>query len=52
MHCDMHGSMVHNIYLNHQHCEPCSEPHELDQFEVKVPRNFHGASLAEVEDEV
>jgi hypothetical protein len=34
------------------YCGTCFEPHELDQFEVKVPRDFHGASLAEVEDEV
>lgn len=33
-------------------CATCFDPHQLDRFEVKLPRDFHGASLAEVEDEV
>ncbi|KAL7466322.1 hypothetical protein ACHAXS_006627 [Conticribra weissflogii] len=33
-------------------CADCFGPHPLDRFEVKLPRDFYGASLAEVEDEV
>ena len=33
-------------------CADCFVPHDLDSFEVVVPRDFNGASLAEVEDEV
>ena len=31
-------------------CAECFVSHELDAFEVKLPRDFHGASLAELED--
>ena len=34
------------------YCGTCFEPHGLDQFEVRVPCDFHGVSLAEVEDEL
>ncbi len=33
-------------------CASCFNLHELDRFEVAVPRDLNGASLAEVEDEV
>ena len=33
-------------------CAGCFTPHALDCFEVAVPRDFNGASLAEVEDEI
>ena len=33
-------------------CTDCFVPHELDSFEVALPRDFNGASLAEVEDEI
>ena len=33
-------------------CADCFTPHALDCFEVAVPRDFNGASLAEVEDEI
>ena len=33
-------------------CAGCFVPHEFDRFEVAVPRDFYGASLAELEDEV
>ena len=33
-------------------CAKCYTPHELDRFETAVPRDFNGASLAELEDEV
>jgi hypothetical protein len=32
-------------------CAECFRSHDLDFFEVKLPRDFNGASLAEVEDE-
>ena len=32
-------------------CAKCFNAHDLDTFEVAVPRDFNGASLAEVEDE-
>jgi hypothetical protein len=31
-------------------CASCFTSHELDAFEIKLPRDFHGASLAELED--
>ena len=31
------------------YCATCFEPHELDMFEVKLPQDLYGASLAEVE---
>ena len=30
------------------YCDTCFEPHEFDMFEVKLPQDFNGASLAEV----
>lgn len=33
-------------------CAECFTPHEFDNFETKVPRDFNGVSLAELEDEV
>ena len=33
-------------------CAECFTAHHLDRFETAVPRDFNGASLAEVEDEV
>ena len=33
-------------------CADCFRPHELDRFEVAVPRDFYGATLAELEDEI
>ena len=33
-------------------CADCFIPHDLDSFKVTVPRDFYGASLAEVEDEI
>lgn len=32
-------------------CAECFTSHELDCFEIKIPQDFYGASLAEVEDE-
>jgi hypothetical protein len=32
-------------------CANCFVAHDLDCFEIKMPRDFNGASLAEVEDE-
>ena len=32
-------------------CAECFTAHDLDCFEIKLPRDFNGASLAEVEDE-
>jgi hypothetical protein len=33
-------------------CGTCFTAHPLDQFEVKMPRDFNGASLAELEDKI
>ena len=33
-------------------CASCFTTHPLDRFEVKMPRDFNGATLAEVEDEI
>ena len=33
-------------------CAECFVAHPLDNFEVKVPRDFHGVKLSELEDEV
>ena len=33
-------------------CADCFVAHDLDSFETAVPRDFNGASLAEVEDEI
>lgn len=33
-------------------CAECFVPHSLDTFETAVPRDFNGASLSEVEDEI
>ena len=33
-------------------CTPCFTVHPLDRFEVMLPWNFNGASLAELEDEI
>ena len=33
-------------------CAKCFVPHHLDRFETAVPRDFNGATLAEVEDEI
>ncbi|KAL7534632.1 hypothetical protein ACHAXR_008889 [Thalassiosira sp. AJA248-18] len=33
-------------------CADCFTPHELDRFETAVPRDFNGASLQELEDEI
>lgn len=33
-------------------CASCFTAHDLDCFEVKLPRDFNGASLAEVDDEL
>ena len=33
-------------------CADCFTAHPLDNFEVKVPRDFHGVQLSELEDEV
>ena len=34
------------------YCADCFVSHDLDNFEAAVPRDFNGASLAEIEDEV
>ena len=33
-------------------CASCFVPHHFDNFEIAIPRDFNGASLAEVEDEI
>lgn len=33
-------------------CARCFKAHPLDDFEVRLPQDFNGATLAEVEDEV
>jgi hypothetical protein len=33
-------------------CGTCFTTHPLDHFEVKMPRDFNGASLAELEDKI
>ena len=33
-------------------CAECFTAHPLENFEVKVPRDFHGVKLSELEDEV
>jgi hypothetical protein len=42
----------HFLVCNLAWCASCFSSHPLNHFEVKMPHNFNGASLAEVEDEV
>jgi hypothetical protein len=42
----------HFLVCNSAWCTSCFTSHPLDCFEVKMPRDFNGALLAEVEDEV
>jgi hypothetical protein len=51
--CANYGS-TKDIFLvcNGAWCASCVTIHPLDQFEVKMPRDFNGASLTEPEDKI
>ena len=42
----------HFPVCNGSWCATCFTSHPLDRFEIKMPRDFNGASLSEVDDEI